>query len=267
MTKSRMWEYYNPFKKIFTGYWLPKDFSNPLIPKLAIEEDYMYETDDDWYYEHNIDLLIQRHSCNALRPGRVPTTWAPFSVDTDCFFNMNKDRNNMIVRCGSASPLYPSRLDATTRLKQHKLVHVKALHSKEDAIPFMAEHQYMECLNSYQAALVGVIAGGYPITPAKVFEIMACGTVMLHDHIPGMDYIIPHKCSVKFEAYSDDVVDKANWILNHPDKIKFMSDQLTACARKAHNHKIRTEQLLDLIADRIWERPLEWDTLVKDYEL
>ena len=90
MTKSRMWEYYDPFHNKFTGYWLPADFNNKLIPKLVVEEDYMYEKNDNWYFENGVDLLIQRHSSQALRKGKTPVTWIPFSVDEKSFTNKKK---------------------------------------------------------------------------------------------------------------------------------------------------------------------------------
>jgi hypothetical protein len=267
MTKSRMWSYYNPFAEKFRGYWLPSDFDSKIIPKLAAEEDYMYEKNDDWYHAVGMDLLLQRHSCNALRPGKVPVTWAPFSVDEKRFVDMGLERKNRIARFGSASDLYPTRMDATKRLLKVKLLDVQKLHSKEYEAPILDEDAYIESLNSYVSVLVGTLAGGYPITPAKVFEIMSCGAVLLIDGLPGMEYIFPQNSYVTFQSRTDDVIVKARWIMDNPQEVKQMGLRARQGVLNAHTHKIRTDQLVSLIENRIWEKPLTWNTLVKDYVL
>ena len=114
---------------------------------------------------------------------------------------------------------------------------------------------------------VRVVAGGHPICPAKVFEIMSCGGVMLIDELPGMKYIFPAGSYILFKAYTDDVIEKAHWILRNPVIIQSMGDKASEGVLKAHTHKIRSDQLITLIENRIWEKPLDWDMIVKDYSV
>ena len=238
-TKSRMFEYYNPFTKEARNCFLPDDFNKIKIPKIVIEEDFHYEENDDWYYDVGIDLILQRHYSQAQRQGKVKTLWHPFSVDTKVFKdNKYIKRKNKVCFSGSCTDdAYEDRRNAFNELYNYDLVDIYGQRQKTGL-------SYINCLQSYVCHLSTKTK--YDITAAKNFEIMSSGSVLLTNKFSGIDLLFPENSYVLFEN-ENDIVQKAKKIIDDNSYRKEIVDNAIKCINENHSHEIRTKQLVNII--------------------
>jgi len=251
-TKSRCFEFYNPKTKEARGGWLPSDFSSwNKTPKVVIEEDYHYETDDDWYQEMNIDLILQRHYSQSLRQQKVPMKFFPFSIDiasfntwkTEC---IHKDeivsipyerikKVAFIGNCNDEAYLY--RRQAINNLILNGIGITYSGCRKVDG-------EYLETLRKY----VGYVSCGstYDICAGKNLEIMASGGVLFTNNFKGIDLLFPKNSYCEYKQDGSDVVEKATDLLQNSDKLIETVQNARKCVYERHTHDIRTIEMLDL---------------------
>jgi spore maturation protein CgeB len=242
-TKSRMFAYYDPHGEIVKAdnCILPKDFKDSKIPKIMLEEDYHYEKDDDWYSEMGFSLILQRHKSQSIREQKVKMRWLPFSVDTTSFTPFtDKDRINKVAFAGSMSRAYLDRIDACNQLTAHSLIDVYGAREKSG-------DNYVKCLKEYTVHLNG--ASNYDITAAKVFEITASGSVLFTNQFSGLEELFSKDSYVLWNK--DNIIEKANELLNDKDKIISISENGYKETLKKHNHSIRTQEMIKIIEENI----------------
>jgi hypothetical protein len=241
-TKSRCFDYYNPKVKRAEGCWLPPDFNAwKKTKKVVIEEDYHYETDDLWYQEVGINLILQRHYSQVLRQEKVPMKWLPFSVDTNTFKDSGYSRIQKIAFVGnSADEAYLYRRTATNKLFDVDLCANYTGSIKVDGY-------YIDVLQRY----LGYISCGstYEITAAKNFEIMASGGVLFTNSFLGIEKLFPENAYVSYSNNCSDVVEKGKRILfddAYRTNIVLASKQ---CIKEKHTHEIRVKEMINLFKE------------------
>lgn len=243
-TKSRMFDYYNPNTDRAEGCWLPKGTHFTGIPKVVLEEDYHYERSDHWYHKLNIDLVIQRHYANYIRQkdlGETKCTWLPLSVNTEIFKpNPNIIRTNKIAfAANSNANIYPLRTKGKEVLKRQGLLH--DYHNKAK------EHLYIECLQKYVAFLS--CSSVYHVTPAKMFEIMATGGLLLTNNSTkyGLKQLFPNGSYITYKEDLSDLVDKARWIIENKEEVKTIAESGRQCILDRHSDEVRAKQLIEIL--------------------
>lgn len=253
-TKSRMFLNYNPHINVAEECWLPRDFKDYKCAKVVLEEDYHYEKNDNWYFENNVNLILQRHYSQSLRKDKVKMEFLPFSVDIAAFNSWTTvyPHGNSILKiplarrknigfCGShMDKAYIYRKNAIEKLMNHGLA---ISYSKAGVIRVAGE--YLQILRSH----VGYVSCGstYQICAAKNFEIMACGGVLLTNKFQGIELIYPENTYVSYKEDMSDIVDKAKKILNEPDYVTQIVTNARECIMNCHTHDIRLKQLLEIL--------------------
>ena len=250
-TKSRMFKEYLPVlypfnktkKSIEIDCWLPSDFKSFKCPKVVIEEDYHYEINDDWYAQLGIDLLLQRHYSQARRVGKIPSIWFPFSVDTDVFKPSDSisylDRKNKICFMGSDNEAYLYR--NTVRKMLHNTSMLDDFgHSK-------TESDYITNLQQY--AVQVCCSSIYNITPAKMFEIMACGSVLWTNNSTnyGLQELFPRDSYFTYNENFSGICVTARSILFDIDLRYEVTKNAMNCIHQKHTHNTRIQELLTII--------------------
>ena len=241
-TKSRMFAYYNPHLEEADGCWFPKDFNNCKIPKIMIEEDYHYEKNDNWYLEVGIDLMLQRHYSGFTKGkewNNIKTLWFPFSVDTNIFKpNFELDRIKKICLVGSSTYVYIHRRIMEKILKEQDLI-VK--------LDTQLDDKYTKCLQSYVSHLN--CSSIYHISPAKMFEIMASGSILFtNDALDyGLQYLFKKNSYCTYKEDGSDVISKAQMIINDKEYRKEVINNALKCIKEKHTNEIRTRELLSII--------------------
>lgn len=249
-TKSRMFEHYWPpvingglEKRI--GEWTPKDIKKLGAPVICIEEDYHYEKDNNWYLEVGVNLILQRHYNSWLRCAEhkdLDVGWFPFSVDTTLFNSRGNKRQNQICFAGSASvSAYPHRDNVKRMLSSCGLL--------KDFGSSKKDFDYVECLQDYVSHLS--CSSVYSITPAKMFEIAASGSVLFTneetDSIKyGLAEVFPREGYVTYKNDYSDVVSKAKLILGSKDFREYIVSLALRDIKEFHTHEIRIEQLINI---------------------
>ena len=253
-TKSRMFAHYNPLitprKEI--GCWLPGDFKNwNKTPKIMIEEDYQYEIDDYWYFNMGFNLILQRHRSNWKRGieninNKCKHEWLPFSVDTNVFYPYtNVSRKNKLCLVGSANPYFYVGRDLVGKTVPKDRLDSFTGFSVEERI---TGENYPLNLNSYISHVCCSLK--YNITPAKIFEIMACGSLLFTDVGEyGLEELFEERCYIQYKHEIKDILEKTNYILSGDNKIKMMADKGSQIVLEKHNHKVRTLKLLEKIKE------------------
>ena len=162
--------------------------------------------------------------------------WLPFSVDTNVFKSTDQNRINKICFSGSMTGPYPDRIFATGKLKPLGLIDV---FSNKEKIG----NNYVECLRQYVSHLSG--ASSVDITAAKNFEIMSSGSVLFTNNFTGLKDLFPDNLYVEWNE--DNIVDKANYIINNPQEMKIKARDGMLYIREHHTHEKRIEQMLEII--------------------
>ena len=225
--------------------WLPKDFNKFNIPKIMLAIDFHYENKSqyEWYSKLGIDLLLQRHISN-LKKGEMSTNvkniWFPFSVNTNIFKPDNTiKRNEIICFIGQRAPVYIYRRTALNILKNNNLI--KTFDTK------LVGKQYIKGLQSYVSHLSG--SSSYNITPGKMFEIMASGSVLFTNESEkyGLRDLFPIDSYCTYKEDGSDIIEKANMITNDTDYRKYTTSQALKCIRERHTHEIRGKEFIEII--------------------
>lgn len=247
MTKSRMFHYYNPHTDIAKDCWLPRDFDKfKKTPKLVLEEDYHYEKSDKWYKEVGINLILQRHYNSYVRgigQETVPMQWFPFSVDTTVFkSNPNKARIKKIGFAGTCNGAYPERQYMTELLRRNNVL--EGFFRKEKI-----GSAYIDFLQSYTMILSGLSA--YNITPAKMFEIIASGAILVTNDDGHLDKLFPTECIVKYRSDSSSqmstFINHVKELLEDNNKINRMMTKGIECIHTRHSHDVRIKELVQIL--------------------
>ena len=244
-TKAAIYENYFP-RLIYPNradegrVWLPQGFAEIKIPKICIEEDYHYEYSDEWYEEMGFSVILQKHYSQSLRKMVVPVIFFPFSVDLDVFHPPRREsRFNRICIASIATPsMYPFRYRAMAALQ------------KEDMIDCFIERQkigqkYVNCLQQYTCHLSG--GSRYNLSPAKTFEIIASGSVLLTNQFMGLEKLLPEGSYVTYKNDISDIIDRAREITYSSNYRKHIIEKGIECVKKYHSHRVRIKQLIDII--------------------
>lgn len=239
--KSRMfWNYHPPlnFPLYENKSWL-NGLNKVTIPKIVIEEDYHYEKDDSWYIENGVNLILQRHYSQYLRQSKVRMEWLPFSVNTTLFHPSDKERKNKICFTGSFSDdTYKIRREASLLLQKEGLCDVFS--NKEKV--------YKKYVDNLQEYISHICCGSsFEICPAKSFEIMASGSVLLTNRYLGIDKLFPENSYFSYKL--PEVLSTANIIIKNKKLREEVVTNALNCIKEKHTDEIRTKELIQFISE------------------
>jgi len=195
---------------------LPKNFNKfKDTPKIVIEGDYHnYKQEKNWYIKYGIDMILHRHKINVERGKKdlpnIKHLWLPCSVDINLFKPDNqKERQNKLCFIGGLNPCYVYRKKAVELLEKESLIKVYPRRMKGQ--------KYIEVLQSYVSHVNG--SSLFDLDIAKMFEIMACGSVLFTDNCEnnGVKDLFDEGSYVTYNRDFTDLIPKAKRILNDKD--------------------------------------------------
>lgn len=229
---------------------LPKGFDKfKGCPKIVIEGDYhnyLKNGNSDWYSHRNMDLILHRHSKNVKKAKvhlpNIKHIWFPCSVNSNIFKpNPNIKRKNILCFVGGLNCCYIHRIKAIRKLKKEKLIEVYQRKLKGQ--------KYIDCLHSYDSHING--SSVFDIETAKMFEIMACGSVLFTDGFAGdsLKELFVDGSYVTYKRDCSDLYSKAYKIIHDADYRNDITRKAVECINQRHTHAIRIEQLLKIIKE------------------
>jgi len=239
-------------------FWLAPYFFNGLgeTPKIMLEGDYTQHImragtsspEIDWYVNRQVDLLLVRHLDNLKhsKTSRIPLRWFPCSVN-NTIFKPNPEIERIEKIClisGYGLQTYKYRTLAGKVLSPTKLVDI---YQKR----FIGD-DYIQNLQSYSSHISGSGGrSGNHITAAKMFEIMASGSVLLTDKGEeyGLKELFPGSSYCTYKRDGSDIITKSELIINEPDYREFVTNRAIKCISEKHTHEIRAQELIDLMVD------------------
>jgi len=223
--------------------WIPNDFASINVPKIVIEGDYHNIKNPKWYMDFNFNAIFHRHKTNVERANKdipIKNIWLPISIDTNIFKpNPNIVRTNKICAVGEFdAKVYEYRKRVYKILNQQNLIERKSL---------LREEKYIICLQSYISHLS--CSSIYDLNIAKMFEIMASGSVLLTDECKnsGIAELFPENSYCTYQRDCTNLINKAQKIINEPSYRKFIIANAIECINKRHTHKIRAKQFIEQI--------------------
>jgi hypothetical protein len=235
-------------------YWLPPDFRDCKVLKICIEEDFQYETSDDWHKEHGFSAILQRHYSQYARTKNMslPKHFFPFSVDPTAFYPRGYQRNNRIGFAGTqgtgnamsgGQSVYAPRENAYRLLHNHGLL-------AERTVVIGGERlngdPYIDYLQRYTAYLC--CGSVYHLTPAKMVEIMASGGVLFtDDQTQGLDLMFPNETYLTYKQDASDLLDKVRNIFDDVPFRDAIVNRGVECIKEKHTHDVRIKELFDII--------------------
>ena len=249
-TKSRMFMDYDPHPWAMkaNGMWIPKDFKEVDIPKVCLAEDSHYEKDNDpWYEQMGFDLVLERHYSQYLRPHTLECKWLPFSVDTNVFRPniepLESKRIKKLCFVGSyQDPAYRIRFSACNILNKPNVNLIDVYAHKEKC-----GYQYVDCLRDYISHLS--CNSIHNLTSAKMFEIMASGSVLFTNESPGLKELFPDNAYVAYKENLRNLVDKAQEICSNVGQSAEIAKNGVKCIQERHSHDVRIKELLNIIKE------------------
>lgn len=251
-TQSRMFNNYRPplvppaGPEVKEDCWLPSDFNEFDVPKVCLDEDSHYETNNNWFKEAGVSLVLQRHYSNVRRfydigNQGIKCLWLPMSVDPD-IFKPDPDIVRIPKLCMASSvshEIYVWRKKLVDTLVPKGLMESQAEQRKVGM-------DYVQCLKSYVGH--GNCSSIFDITPAKIFEIMSSGSVLFTDNTNkyGLSHLFPKEAYVTYERDCSDMVEKAQLIINNDDLRKRVTEAGRKCILERHTHSIRINEMVDI---------------------
>jgi hypothetical protein len=216
------------------------------IPKVSIEIDYYSILDTpNWFKKIGIDFIINRgpYSDSVYR---VPHVWLPWSAHdmfyTDETSDYFSDRIRKVVFVGggrySRNKYYQIRQKAIRMLEEKKLV---------DYIETAPPRTYKKFLSEYEIGL-SCSFKGLQMAPAKVFEIMASGAVLLTTHFIHKDILFGNeKCFFEYREDCTDLLDITEKILSDFDFAEAVTKNALRVINTKHLHKHRIKELYNIL--------------------
>ena len=237
------------------NFWLKPEFFDSLdnIPKVFLEGDYHLHfkmalpEEKNWYQDMKVDLLLVRHltALGYHQDKSMPIQWFPCSVNTDIFKPnpIIQRKNKICLISGYGLGYYSYRNTAGKILEKEHLIDI---YGKR----FIGQN-YITNLQSYICHLSG--SSIRAITPAKMFEIMACGSVLFTDagEEYGLKELFPDDSYVTYDKveYSD-VIEKGKKIINEPEFRNDMTTKALQCIKEKHSHEVRGRELIEIITKK-----------------
>lgn len=230
-------------------YWLPNDFKKCDVLKICIEEDFQYETTYNWHEEHGFKAVLQKHVIHTLKTGGLDRYLFPFSVDTDVFKPSGRPRQAKVGFAGtqragnaiSGGSVYRPREMAYDTIRSLGYLAGKTTPAGER----IEGQAYVDYLQEYIAYLsCGSI---YNLTPAKMFEIMASGGVLLTNKTYGLDRLFPEDTYITYEEDGMDLKPKLEQLFADKEYRDGIVERALTCIREKHTHDIRIKWLLEII--------------------
>jgi len=132
--------------------------------------------------------------------------------------------------------VYKYRINAMNKLHQNQLLFRSNL---------VREQEYIKCLQEYVSHLNG--SSTFNLNIAKMFEIMASGSVLLTDRVEGIDELFPSDSYCSYKRNYEDLIPKAKKIINDIDYRNSIIDNGLKCIAEKHTHKVRARQLIDIL--------------------
>jgi spore maturation protein CgeB len=217
--------------------WIPKDFKDANVAKVMIEADYEQNPNKNLYKDLKLDLLIQRGSFSTLYD--PPSVWLPWSANEKEFFIDTKiKRKNVVIFMGASTPnepFYDIRRKALNVIPKAHLTNLGTF----------AGGEYPQLLREHTIALNG---NGQQKSVAKVFEIMASGTVLLTNKLKMREVLFgKDQCYMEYKDDCSDLVKKVNKLLKDDDYRNMLAKKGHDVVHEHHLDKHRVKELYNIL--------------------
>jgi len=184
-----------------------------------------------FYKSNNFNLILNRgYFDDSIE---FPRVWFPFSVDHNEFYPTKERRIKRIGFVGTYKPgIYKQRRNAINKLDKEGLLINGGKIIGEDYSKFLRKH-------------IGILS---PIVikngpHAKLFEIMASGTLALVSNFEGKSILFKPNDFVVYKKDCSNVVEKAKWILNNSKQSKEIAINGLKTIKERHTDDIRIKEL------------------------
>jgi hypothetical protein len=235
-------------------FWLKPEFFKGLnnIPKVMLEGDYHLHfrmnlpEERTWYADRGVDLLLVRHltSLDYHKNKSISIKWFPCSVNSNIFKPNPKIQRieKFCLVSGYGINYYPYRNTVGKMLETEGLADI---YKKR----FIGQ-DYIKNLQSYISHISG--SSIRLITPAKMFEIMASGSVLLTDKGDeyGLKELFPKDSYCTYKRDYSNVIDIGKKIINEPEFREYTTKKALKCINERHTHEIRARELIDIITKK-----------------
>ena len=197
-----------------------------------------------FYKSNGFNLILKRYDDRKIK---FPHVWFPFSVDELEFYPTDNKRIKKIGFIGTYKPkVYERRRKAITKLSNEDLLN--------NGGKIIGEG-YSEFLRRYVGILSPNDVDNGP--HAKLFEIMASGTLALTSNFDGKSILLKPNDFVVYKKDCSDVVEKAKWILNNPEQSKEIAINGLKTIKERHTNDIRIKELYGHLKNMLEGKKIE----------
>lgn len=210
----------------------------------------------DYVNDHKVDLVLKLSDpkneliySKNLESAGVPVEWAPFSADQTMFYDMRLPKIYDVANIGVKTPeTYPLRWKMQEVLsKQNEITYYP-----RQPTDICAGTAYARMIN--QTRIFATDSSLYQITLSKMFEAMACNTLLL-TNTPREAEELGLKPNVNFAAIDDypttpeevnieKFMEPIRYYLSHPEEAKEIAQRGHDLVHSRHTDAIRIPELL-----------------------
>lgn len=210
-------------------------FKNIPCMKAVVSVDFhklVKKNDFSFYKTNDFDLVINRGFISEKHKEhlRAPSIWLPWSADEKIFFPSDKRENKIGFIGSKGTKSYEIRNKAIEKLSKSGILRV---HNK-------SYENYPKILRSYKCILS---SSEMDLAHAKLFEIMASGTVALVSPFIGSNILFNSKCYVEYKKDASNIVNRATKILKDNKLFNVISINARNEILEKHTDNIRIREL------------------------
>ena len=116
--------------------------------------------------------------------------------------------------------------------------------------------RYVEALNSYRIGLNSEVGGGRGLLPGRVWETLACRTLLLTERADFIDLFFRDMHDLVTFSGPDECLEKCRFLLSHDAERERIATQGYQAVLDAHTYRHRAQAILDAVTED--QRPA-WD--------
>ncbi len=235
---------YTYYMRVGKGRFLYNHFIDKFrVPVVVVEvEHHKFPDRDNWYRKHGVDLVLFR---GAVEKCSVPSAWLPFSANEQEFSLGDNSRSDKILFVGSdgvGNSDYKLRRDALRLLDKNKLLY------KADGLQ---GRDYAEILKQFKCGFACGLGELHTLI-AKVFEMMACGCVVLDQKIKYDEILFGNKkCYFTYRDDLSDLVDIVRFVLNND--VSEIRNNAYEIVSKFHTDRVRIMELYEILTSFLYK--------------
>jgi glycosyltransferase involved in cell wall biosynthesis len=199
--------------------------------------------------EQGIDCLFHRglesfHRFHPEAREMYDCIWQPFAVNTDIFYDRQRERKGVLHVGQVGQKHYPIRVQLIERLSKHPWFTrvVRPNETAEKTPKWPVREDYAELINQSQIAVT--CGSRYDAAVQKFFEIPACGTVLMSNWFRDLG-ALGFENGKNIVTYEEPIEEQIKLMLENPQRLRRIGEAGRQLMLEKHTMEIRAREFIE----------------------